>query len=132
MAQFSVNVQRFDPYKNFKFRVKWMAGMSRVSAKLGLKRTTEVRSIGKADPSTAASHRDGRSTSHHLERGVTHDLSSRNGLTKCELRGRPAGSVVKDFQGHHHRNAISGPTPLPTRLPLLGVRVSGATRSDAN
>jgi hypothetical protein len=23
MAQFSVNVQRFDPYKNFKFRVKW-------------------------------------------------------------------------------------------------------------
>ena len=23
MAQFSVNSQRFDPYKNFKFRVKW-------------------------------------------------------------------------------------------------------------
>ena len=23
MAQFSVNAQRFDPYKNFKFRVKW-------------------------------------------------------------------------------------------------------------
>jgi hypothetical protein len=23
MAQFSVNPQRFDPYKNFKFRVKW-------------------------------------------------------------------------------------------------------------
>ena len=45
MAQFSVNVQpqRFDPYKNFKFRVKWdgnyVAGVSKVSS---LKRTTEV------------------------------------------------------------------------------------------
>jgi hypothetical protein len=43
MAQFSVNAQRFDPYKNFKFKVKWdgkyVAGISKVSA---LKRTTEV------------------------------------------------------------------------------------------
>ena len=23
MAQFTANAQRFDPYKNFKFRVKW-------------------------------------------------------------------------------------------------------------
>ena len=43
MAQFSVNPTRFDPYKNFKFRVKWdgryVAGVSKVGA---LKRTTEV------------------------------------------------------------------------------------------
>ena len=43
MAQFSVNAQRFDPYKNFKFRVKWdgryVAGISKVGA---LKRSTEV------------------------------------------------------------------------------------------
>ncbi len=43
MAQFSVNAQRFDPYKNFKFKVKWdgkyVAGISKVGA---LKRTTEV------------------------------------------------------------------------------------------
>ena len=36
MAQFSVNAQRFDPYKNFKFRVKWdgryVAGISKVGA----------------------------------------------------------------------------------------------------
>ena len=42
MAQFSVNTNRIDPYKNFKFRVKWdgeiVAGVSKVSA---LKRTTE-------------------------------------------------------------------------------------------
>jgi len=55
MAQFTVNPQRFDPYKNFKFRVKWdgkhVAGISKVSA---LKRATEViehREGG--DPSTS-------------------------------------------------------------------------------
>jgi hypothetical protein len=43
VAQFSVNAQRFDPYKNFKFRVKWdgryVAGVSRVGA---LTRSSEV------------------------------------------------------------------------------------------
>lgn len=43
MPQFTVNTFRIDPYKNFKFRVKWdnqvVAGVSKVSA---LKRTTEV------------------------------------------------------------------------------------------
>ena len=42
MAQFEVNTQRFDPYKNFKFRIKWdgkyVAGVSKISA---LKRSTE-------------------------------------------------------------------------------------------
>ena len=36
MAQFTVNAQRFDPYKTFKFRVKWdgkyVAGISKVGA----------------------------------------------------------------------------------------------------
>lgn len=74
MAQFQVNTSRFDPYKNFKFRVRWdgkvVAGVSKVSA---LKRSTEV-----------VSHREGNelSTPHHspasskfeaitLERGIT-------------------------------------------------------------
>lgn len=43
MAEFNVNPQRFDPYKNFKFRLKWdgqyVPGVSMVSA---LRRTTEV------------------------------------------------------------------------------------------
>ncbi len=43
MTQFTVNPTRFDPYKNFKFRVKWdgryVAGVDRISA---LRRTTEV------------------------------------------------------------------------------------------
>ena len=43
MAEFTVNPQRFDPYKNFKFLVLWdgrtVAGISKISP---LKRTTEV------------------------------------------------------------------------------------------
>ncbi len=41
--QFKANASRFDPYKNFRFKVKWdgiyVAGISKVSV---LKRTTEV------------------------------------------------------------------------------------------
>jgi len=76
MAQFSVNTYRFDPYKNFKFIVKWdneaVAGLNKCSA---LKRTTEM-----------TEWRDGADVSHSrklpgktsfaaitLEQGVTHD-----------------------------------------------------------
>jgi phage tail-like protein len=78
MAQFTVNAQRFDPYKNFKFRVKWdgqyVAGVCKVSS---LKRTTEVvehREGG--DPSTGRKS-PGRNKFEAitLERGVTHDLA---------------------------------------------------------
>lgn len=76
MAEFSVNTQRFDPYKNFKFRVRWdgryVAGISKVGA---LKRTTEVveHRVG-GDPSTGRKS-PGRSKFEAitLERGVTHD-----------------------------------------------------------
>src|SRR5690242_4320543 len=78
MAQFSVNVERFDPYKNFKFRVKWdgryVAGISKVSA---LKRTTEVVEFREGgDPSTSRKS-PGRNKFEAitLERGVTHDLA---------------------------------------------------------
>ena len=76
MAQFTANPNRFDPYKNFKFKVKWdgryVAGISKVSA---LKRTTEVvehREGG--DPSTSRKS-PGRIKFEAitLERGVTHD-----------------------------------------------------------
>ncbi len=76
MAEFTVNAYRVDPYKNFKFRVKWdgryVAGISRVS---GLRRVTEVVTMRDgADPSTE--HRmPGRTTYEPitLERGRTHD-----------------------------------------------------------
>ena len=76
MAQFTVNAQRFDPYKNFKFRVKWdakyVAGVSKVSA---LKRTTEVvKHRDGGDPSSSRKS-PGRTEFEAitLERGVTHD-----------------------------------------------------------
>ena len=76
MAQFSVNPLRFDPYKNFKFRVKWdgryVAGVSKMGA---LKRTTEpVKHREGGDPSSSRKS-PGKSEYEavSLERGVTHD-----------------------------------------------------------
>jgi phage tail-like protein len=76
MEQFSVNPQRFDPYKNFKFRVKWdgkyVAGVSKVGA---LKRTTDpIEHREGGDPSTV--RKSPGQTKYEpitLERGVTHD-----------------------------------------------------------
>jgi phage tail-like protein len=55
MVQFTVIAQRFDPYKNFKFRVKWDGRLVACVSKVGtLKRSTEVvehREGG--DPSTS-------------------------------------------------------------------------------
>ncbi|HWZ95802.1 MAG TPA: phage tail protein [Opitutaceae bacterium] len=76
MAEFTVNPTRFDPYKNFKFRLKWdgryVAGISKVSS---LKRTTEVvKHREGGDPSTSRKS-PGRSEFEAitLDRGVTHD-----------------------------------------------------------
>jgi phage tail-like protein len=103
MAQFTMNAQRFDPYKNFKFRVKWdgkyVAGISKVSA---LKRTTEViehREGG--DPSV--SHRTPGRTTYEaitLERGVTHDVAFAQWANKVWNYGAALGSEVslKDFR----------------------------------
>lgn len=103
MAQFSVNGQRFDPYKNFKFRVKWdgkyVAGVSKVS---GLKRTTEVvehREGG--DPSTSRKS-PGRVKFEAitLERGVTHDQEFERWASKVWNLGSGLGSEVslQDFR----------------------------------
>ena len=76
MAQFSVNANRFDPYKNFKFRVKWdgkyVAGVSKITA---LKQSTEPATHREGgDPSTArVSPTTWKYEAITLERGVTHD-----------------------------------------------------------
>ncbi len=81
MAQFTVNTHRFDPYKNYMFRVWWdgraVAGISKVSA---LKRTTEVVSHREGgDPSTPRHSPAGsRYEAVTLERGVTHDPEFEN------------------------------------------------------
>ena len=76
MAQFSINSARFDPYKNFKFRVKWdgvyVAGISKVGA---LKRTTEVVEHREGGDQSTSRKSPGRTKYEPvtLERGVTHD-----------------------------------------------------------
>jgi phage tail-like protein len=77
MPEFAVNTHRFDPYKNFKFRLVWdgrpIAGISKVS---GLRRTTDVvHHRDGADPSKLIK---GPGITHFapltIERGVTHDI----------------------------------------------------------
>jgi len=103
MAQFTVNPNRFDPYKNFKFRVKWdgryVAGVSKVSA---LKRSTEVvehREGG--DPSTSRKS-PGRTKYEAitLERGVTHDIEFEVWANKVWNFGSGLGAEVSlaDFR----------------------------------
>jgi phage tail-like protein len=76
MTQFTVNPQRFDPYKNFKFRVKWdgkvVAGVSKISA---LRRTTEVIEHREGGDPSSSRKSPGRTSFEPitLERGVTHD-----------------------------------------------------------
>jgi phage tail-like protein len=103
MAEFSINAQRFDPYKNFKFRVKWdgkyVAGISKVS---GLKKTTEVvkHRVG-GDPS---SNRKSPGRTEYeaitLERGVTHDIEFEAWANKVWNFGSGLGAEasLRDFR----------------------------------
>lgn len=103
MAQFSVNAQRFDPYKNFKFRVKWdgkfVAGISKCGA---LKRTTEmVEHREGGDPSTTRkSPGQTKYEAITLERGVTHDPEFEIWVNKVWNFGSGLGAEVslKDFR----------------------------------
>ena len=103
MADFTVNPRRFDPYKNFKFRVKWdgryVACVSKVSA---LTRSTEVvehREGG--DPSTSRKS-PGRTKFEPvtIERGVTHDLAFEQWANKVWNQGAGSGAELSlaDFR----------------------------------
>src|SRR3984957_8181164 len=103
MAEFVVNAQRFDPYKNFKFRLKWdgkyVPGVSKVS---GLKRTTEVvKPREGGDPSTSRKS-PGRTEfdAITLERGVTHDVAFEQWANKVwqVKAGLGAEVSLKDFR----------------------------------
>ena len=103
MAQFSVNAQRFDPYKNFKFRVKWdgryVAGISKVSA---LKRTTEVVEHREGGDPSSSRKSPGRSKFEAitLVRGVTHETEFEKWANKVWNFGSGLGAEVslKDFR----------------------------------
>jgi phage tail-like protein len=103
MAQFTVNAQRFDPYKTFKFRVKWdgryVAGVSKVSA---LRRTTEL--VPHREGGDPSSDRKSPTRSQFeaitLERGVTHDTDFEQWANKVWNFGSGLGAEVslEDFR----------------------------------
>lgn len=103
MAQFTVNATRFDPYKNFKFRVKWdgkyVAGISKIGM---LKRTTEV--VKHRDGGDPSSSRKSPGRTEYdaitLERGVTHDAEFEKWAAKVWSFGNGLGSEtsLKDFR----------------------------------
>ena len=103
MAQFSVNATRFDPYKNFKFRVKWdgryVAGISKVGS---LKRTTEVVKHREGGDPSSSRKSPGRTEYEAitLERGVTHDKDFEQWANKVWNYGSGLGAEValKDFR----------------------------------
>ena len=103
MTQFTVNPTRLDPYKNFKFRVKWdgkyVAGISKVGP---LKRTTEVVKHREGGDPSSSRKSPGRTEYDAiiLERGVTHDLEFEQWANKVWSLHAAAGAEVSlaDFR----------------------------------
>ncbi len=103
MAQFSINATRFDPYKNFKFRVKWggryVAGISKVSA---MKRTTEVVEHREGGDPSVSRRSPGRTSFEAitLERGVTHEIDFEQWANKVWNYGAGLGAEIslRDFR----------------------------------
>ncbi len=103
MAQFTVNPHRFDPYKNFKFRVKWdgkyVAGISKVSP---LVKTTEV--VTHREGGDPGSFRKSPGQTDFapiiIERGVTHDSEFEEWANKVFQIQSGEGTQVslKDFR----------------------------------
>ena len=103
MAPFTINAARFDPYKNFKFRVRWdgryVAGISKVGM---LKRTTEVVKHREGGDPSSSRKSPGRTEYDPitLERGVTHDTEFEQWANKVWNFGSGLGAEVslKDFR----------------------------------
>src|SRR5687768_1882380 len=105
MAKFTVNAERFDPYKNFKFRVFWegsntpVAAVSKVTA---LKRSTEVVEHREGGDPSSSRKSPGRTKYEPvtLERGVTHDPEFERWANKVWNYGSGLGAEVslKDFR----------------------------------
>jgi phage tail-like protein len=101
--EFTVNTYRYDPYKSFKFRVKWdgryVAGISKVS---GLTRTTQVVTYREGGDPSMVHKSPGQSeyTAITLERGVTHDLDFENWANHVWDFGAGLGQEVslQDFR----------------------------------
>ncbi len=137
MAQFTVNSQRFDPYKNFKFRVKWdgryVAGVSKVGS---LKRTTEVVKHREGGDPSSSRKSPGRTEYEAitLDRGVTHDKEFEQWANKVWNYGAGLGSessLKRLSQGHSSSRSTTRPgsSRSPTRCSVPGSRNSRRYRT---
>jgi len=97
MVEFTVNPTRFDPYKNFKFRLKWdgkyVAGVSKISP---LVRRTEV-IVHREGGDPSSSRKSPGETQFEpitLERGVTHDTAFEDWANLVWRFGAGAGAEV--------------------------------------
>ncbi len=101
--EFIINANRFDPYKNFKFRVKWdgryVAGVSKVGM---LSRTTDVvtHRVGGDQSTLRKSPGQTKFEAITLERGVTHDMDFKTWADKVwNISGSlGAESSLSDFR----------------------------------
>ena len=115
MAEFTVNAQRFDPYKNFKFLVLWdgrvVAGVSKISP---LKRMTEVvkhRSGGDREHARASRRAAPSSRASRWSAASPTTPSSTAGPTRSGTVGQARGSEVvarRLPQGHRDPGAQRG------------------------
>ncbi len=105
MTKLVTQPNRFDPYKNFKFRIFWgdstepIAGVSKVGS---LKRTTEVVTHREGGDPSSSRKSPGKSEYEAitLERGVTHDKEFENWAKKVWNFGSDFGSEASlaDFR----------------------------------
>jgi len=101
MPKFSVNTHRFDPYSNFKFRIKWdgqyVAGLHKCSA---LKKTTEVTTWYEAGDSSTAHKIPGKTNydAITLEGGVTHDVTFEEWANKVNNYQGEAAMSLRTFR----------------------------------
>jgi len=116
---FVVNTHRFEPYKNFKFRVKWdgryVPGIQRVSE---LRRTAEAifRRDGNEPNTSRVSPGTWVFAPITLERGVTHDPSFEDWANKALQHGAGHGAEMslKSFRKDINLQ-ICGAIMLPAR-----------------
>lgn len=101
MAQFNVNTHRFDPYKNFKFRVKWdgkyVAGVSKMSPLKGSMEPITWREGG--DPSSLRASPSVRKFEPlTLERGITYDTEFEKWANLVHAPGGDGGMSLRHFR----------------------------------
>lgn len=101
MPKFTVNSNRFDPYHNFKFKIRWdgqyVAGLSKCSA---LKKTTEATPWYEAGDQSVPRKLPGKTTYDPitLSAGVTHDTTFETWANLINNYEGEAAMSLKNFR----------------------------------